>query len=223
MLRDSFGFAEHQQKGTFGIGYKLTLTRNNDSAVLNKGDTINNAKFKINSIDWLVPQYTPSLEQESKLMKQIKNKIPKDLHYVERSVFMPEVKNQKRWQFHIGVEKGINIPIFIINSFQQQGRENSQNLKNDTLCRLPVTSAQCIIGTEKYPDTAIFLNCDDDDYSQGFGQIKEAFRALTKDDILKPFIAEHDFRSSNNGDNIEDNLFVFDIGYQIKFWKFSTD
>ena len=26
MLRDVFGFAEHQQKATYGLGYKLTLT-----------------------------------------------------------------------------------------------------------------------------------------------------------------------------------------------------
>ena len=30
-----FGFAEHQEKATYGLGYKLTLTRNSDIAVLN--------------------------------------------------------------------------------------------------------------------------------------------------------------------------------------------
>ena len=57
-------------------------------------------------------------------------------------------------------------------------------------CRLPVVSAPCIIGTEKYPDAGILLNYDDDDYSQGYHQIKEAFKALTKDDILQPYISE---------------------------------
>ena len=33
MLKDIFGFAEHQEKATYGLGYKLTLTRNSDSAV----------------------------------------------------------------------------------------------------------------------------------------------------------------------------------------------
>ena len=36
MLRDVFGFAEHQEKGTDGLGYKLTITRNSDNSVLNK-------------------------------------------------------------------------------------------------------------------------------------------------------------------------------------------
>ena len=128
MLKDIFGFAEHQQKATYGLGYKLALTRNNDSAVLNKDNTLNDAKIKI-SIEWLIPQYIPSVKQQTILMDQIVKKIPTDLHYVERSVFMQEVKNQKIWQFQIGVEEGINIPIFITIGFQQQDRENSPNLK----------------------------------------------------------------------------------------------
>ena len=43
------------------------------------------------------------------------------------------------------------------------------------------------------------LSYDDDDYNQCYGQIKEAFRALTKDDILQPYISEDDFRFSNAG------------------------
>ena len=38
----------------------------------------------------------------------------------------------------------------------------------------------CIIGTEKYPDNGKVINYDDD-FSQGYGQIKEALRNLTKD------------------------------------------
>ena len=79
---------------------------------------------------------------------------------------------------------------------------------------MPVTSAQCIIGTEKYPDSATLLNYDDDDYSQGYGMVKEAFKALTKDNILQPYISEDDFRSANNGNNIGYNIQVFDIRYQ---------
>ena len=35
-LKDIFGFAQYQEKGTYGLGYKLTLTRNTDNAVLKK-------------------------------------------------------------------------------------------------------------------------------------------------------------------------------------------
>ena len=62
-------------------------------------------------------------------------------------------------------------------------------------------SAQVVIGSERYPDSGNSLNYDDDDNSQGYGQIKEAFKALTKDDILQPYISEDDFRSSNKSKN----------------------
>ena len=61
------------------------------------------------------------------------------------------------------------------------------------------------------------MNHDDDDYSQGYGQIKEAFKALTKDDIPQPYIREDDFRSSNEGNNIGYNIYAFDIRYQKNF------
>ena len=41
-LKDVFGFTEHQKKATYGLGCKLTLTRNTDNAILNKGNAINN-------------------------------------------------------------------------------------------------------------------------------------------------------------------------------------
>ena len=77
-----------------------------------------------------------------------------------------------------------------------------------------VTHCQCIIGTEKYPDAGLLLNYEDDEYSQGYTQIKETFRALTEDDILQPYISKRDFRSSNvRADDIAYNLYVFDIRY----------
>ena len=70
-LEDTFGFAEHQEKGTYGLGYKLTLTRNTDNAVLNKDNAVANGRVKINSIDWYVPHYSPNLEEYNKLLTQI--------------------------------------------------------------------------------------------------------------------------------------------------------
>ena len=72
-----------------------------------------------------------------------------------------------------------------------------------------------MIRTEKNPDAAILLNYDDDDYSQGYHQIEEVFKVLTKDDILQPYISEEDLRSSNAAANdVGYNLYVFDIPYQ---------
>ena len=218
MLKDVFGFAEHHEKATYGLGYKLTLTRNKDDAVIDKAGAIAEARIRIDHIHWYVSHYTPSIQQQSTLSKQILSKTPTELRYVERSVFMKEVNNQNLWNFELGSHENMNVPIWIIIGFQQRDRQDSQNLNFDTFCRLPVVSAQCIIGAEKYPDAGILLNYDDDDYSQGYHQIKEAFRALTKNDILQPYISEADFRRSNVAANdIGYNLYVFDIRYQKNF------
>ena len=75
---------------------------------------------------------------------------------------------------------------------------------------MSVSGAQCIIGTEKYPDSAILLKYDDD-YSQGYGQRKEVFRALTHDNILQRYISEDDYRSSNDGVDNDYNIHAFNI------------
>ena len=67
---------------------------------------------------------------------------------------------------------------------------------------------------KKHPYSSIMLIYDHDHYSQDYGQIKEAFRALPKDHILKPDISDIEFRSSNNGNDIGFILYVFDIRYQ---------
>ena len=76
---------------------------------------------------------------------------------------MNEVNNQNLWNFELGSQESVNVPICIILGLQQQDRQDSQNLNIDTFCRLPVIFAHCIIGTEKYPDAGIVINYDDDD------------------------------------------------------------
>ena len=216
-LKDVFGFAEYQNKSTYGLGYKLTLTRNTNNALLNKDNASNLGRIKINAIEWYVPHYTPSIQQQSILSKQFINKTPTEINYPERSVFMKEVNTQNFWSFELGTQANISIPSWIFVAFQQNDRQHDQNLNNDTFVKLPVISAQVVIGTERYPDSAILLNYGDDDYSQGYGQTKEAFKALTKDNILQPYITYHDFRSSNDGNDIGYKIYAFDIRYQKNF------
>ena len=66
MLRDVFGFAEHQEKASYGLAYKLTITRNSDNSVLNKDIATNIGKIEINSVEWYVPHYVPSVSQQAK-------------------------------------------------------------------------------------------------------------------------------------------------------------
>ena len=131
---------------------------------------------------------------------------------------MKDLNNQILWNFEIGSQESMSVPIWIIIGFQQRDRQDSQNLDNDTFRWLSVTSAQCVIRTEKYPDAGILINYDDDYYSQGYAQIKGVSRALTKDDIFQPYITDDDFRSSIvRADDVGYNIYVFDIPYQQMF------
>ena len=47
MLIEVFGFAEHHKMAAVGLGFKLTLTRKNNDAVLNKSETIPETRIKM--------------------------------------------------------------------------------------------------------------------------------------------------------------------------------
>ena len=91
----------------------------------------------------------------------------------------------------MGTQEGIKVPICVIVAFKQNNRQNSQTLNNDSFYTPPATSAQWIFGTENYPDSGILINYDDDHYSQGNDQVKEAIRAPTQEDVLNPYISDH--------------------------------
>ena len=68
---------------------------------------------------------------------------------------MKEVNNQNLWNFELGNQESMNVPIWNIIGFQQRDRRNSQNLNIDIFCKLLVVGAQC-------------LHFDDDEYFQGY-------------------------------------------------------
>ena len=126
MVTDVFGFAENQEKATYGRGYKLTLTRNKDDAVIDKAAGNVDARIKIDQIPWYAPHYPPSIQQQIFLSKQVRNKTPTELRYVERSVFMKEVNNQNLRNFELGSQENINVPTWISIGFQQRDWQDSQ-------------------------------------------------------------------------------------------------
>ena len=52
MLINVFGFAEHQEKAIYGVGYKLTLSWNTDEAFLNKSSRTADARNTYDKIHW---------------------------------------------------------------------------------------------------------------------------------------------------------------------------
>ena len=156
------------------------------------------------------------MEQQELISKQTLSKF----QHVGRNIFMKKANSRNLWTFELITKKRKNIPTWVFVGFQQKDRQGSQNVDNDTLYRPPVTSTQCIIGTETNPDAAKNLAYDDGFYSQGYGQTKEVFRFLTKDDTLNPYISDHDFISTNvniaeeNYNTVGYTLYAFGKRYQ---------
>ena len=70
-LKDVFGFAEHQDNCSYGLGFKLTAQRNSDKHVLSHSAQANDAAnlvlagtVFIEDISWYVPHYSPSISNQ---------------------------------------------------------------------------------------------------------------------------------------------------------------
>ena len=111
MLKDVFGFAGHHEKSIYGFGYILTLTKNKDDADLQKEVALADDRIEIDHVYLCVAHYTPSIQQQGKLSKQILIKTPTELRYFERYVFMKEMNNQNHWNFKLGSQESMNILI----------------------------------------------------------------------------------------------------------------
>ena len=72
---------------------------------MNKDSATNIGKKRTNSIECFIPLYTPSISQQAILSKQILDKVPTELQFVARSVFMKEVNSQNEWTFELGLIK----------------------------------------------------------------------------------------------------------------------
>ena len=120
MLKDVFGYAEHQEKRNFGFTYRQTLTKNSDNSVVNKDNATNIGRTKLKSVDWYVPNYAPSIAQQAIYSKQFLSRTPTELQYVERSVFMKKVITQNLWIFELGTQERVNVPFWIIIGFYKR-------------------------------------------------------------------------------------------------------
>ena len=128
MMKDIFGFVEHQEKVTYGLGYILTQARNKDEAVIDKAVGIADSRFKIDLIHCYVGQYIPGIQQKGVLSKQIQSKRPTELESFERTVFMKKylirIYGTSSWV--VKSQQSMNAPIWIIIGFQQRERQNSK-------------------------------------------------------------------------------------------------
>ena len=212
-LKDLFGFAD-QEKITYGLGYTLTLKRNNNNDAILRSVGVDAAKVVIKDIGWYIPHYVPSLENQQFVMDQILNKDPTEIFFTERIIFRKDVNTNSNWTFELGSagggsygEAAQSCPTFVIVGFQARNKIDSQVHDNSVFDRLPISNAVCKIGSEKYPDDGIECDYDRDKYDQAYSEIENFYHLHSETHLLNPFIDLHKFRTKYP-------LFVFDLSKQ---------
>ena len=204
-LKDLFGFAD-REKITYGLGYTLTLKRNNINDPIIRDNGVDAAKNVIKDIGWYIPHYIPSLENQQLVMDQILDKDPTELFFTGRVVFRKDVNTNNNWTFELG-NSGESTPTFVIVGFQARNQNDSQSHNNATFDKLPISNAVCKIGSEKYPDDGIECDYDRDKDDQAYSEIENFYHLKSETNLLNPFIDLHKFRTNYN-------FYVFDLSKQ---------
>ena len=203
--KDLFGFAD-PEKITYGLGYSLTLKRNNNNDPIIRDNGVDAAKIVIQDISWYISHYTPSMENQQLVMDQILDKDPTERFYTERTVFRKDVNTNSSWTFELG-NSGESTPTYVVVGFQARNKIDSQTHDNATFDRLPISSGVCKIGSEKYPDDGIECDYDRDKYDQAYSEIENFYLLKSETNLLNPFIDLHKFRTNYN-------FYVFDLSKQ---------
>ena len=177
LLRDIFGFAD-QEKITYGLGYQLILKRNtnNDAIFRTIGDE---AKIVINQIEFCVPHFTPSIENQTLVKEQILNKEATELKFLERTVYKKNVDATNNWIFELGQSENLN-PVYIIVGFMNSNKFGSQIQDNSIFDRLNVVYCICKIGSENFPENGINCNYNRDNYTETYYQVENFFPTRQK-------------------------------------------
>ena len=161
-IKDASGFSEHQEKYTYGLGFKLTPKRNIDIDAFNRAAATANAKKIEKCINWFVLLYDPTSTQQGFLSYHIVSIAPTELHYLEGSVFRKELKAQNDWKFELDVLNEIDVSFYVSAGLQERALRDHQEHNNIICVRLTVSCAQCNIRTENYSDAGISLNYVDE-------------------------------------------------------------
>ena len=79
---------------------------------------------------------------------------------------MKDVTTENNSGFELGIEDGIDLPIYVIVGFMHRHQFNQQHQNINTFYRPSVVNAQCIFVSEKFPDAR--TNCNYK-YTQAYG------------------------------------------------------
>ena len=156
-MSDLFGSVNDLEKIIYGLGFKLTLKRNNNDRALYRvnadADAVDNdGNIEIRDISWCVPSIDPSNDNRIIVQKGLSKKNNVDFGYCERKTFYRNVANATNFLFDLGMESGMERPQYIIVGFENIN-VNEQTHDASTFDIMNVTECYCNIGVSFIPRT----------------------------------------------------------------------
>ena len=211
-MSDLLGFVNDLEKIIYGLGFKLLLKRNNNDRALyrvnaNPGAVANDGNIEIRDISWCVPSIDPSNDNRIIVQTGLSKKNNVDFSYYERKTFYRNVPNATNFLFDLGMEGGLERPLYIIVGFENNN-VNEQNHDASTFDVMNVTECYCKIGSEFYPEDRMNINYGTNNYHEAFKEIvsfNKDYNGLPHN--IKPYITHRTFKSNYR-------IYVFDTRYQ---------
>ena len=89
------------------------------------------------------------------MLEHFASRAATELTYIKRSSYTNNVTTEDNWTFELVVRSNIDVSIFVLGDFMRRDQFNQQQRNNDTFYRPTVVNAQCIVGSENFPDAGI--------------------------------------------------------------------
>ena len=176
-LKHIFGFCETYNKVMYGFEHEISLYRKQDSrdSVIDEinvnGQNVlrmtNTGKVRLDKLSWYVPHVKPSLEYETKLLTQIRNKVKYEVAYKRFQDASTTINPGYTFDWRLTAKSSPEKPRFIIVGFQKRnldGTFSDKSLFHHSFLKNIFVS----LNSRRYPEVDYNVNFEENKFSRVF-------------------------------------------------------
>ena len=176
-LKHIFGFCETYNKVMYGFEHEISLYRKQDSrdSVIHEADIsgekvlrmTNTGKVRLDRLSWYVPHVKPSLEYETKLLTQIRNKVKYEVAYKRFQDASTTINPGYTFDWRLTAKSSPEKPRFIIVGFQKRngdGTFSDKSLFHHSFLKNIFVN----LNSRRYPEVDYNVNFEENKFSRVF-------------------------------------------------------
>ena len=180
-------------------------------------------KVKLDSLMWFVPHVKPSLENENKLLKTVRDKSKYQIAYKKIQDQNTIITSGTSYDWRLSTRNSPEKPRFIIIGFQLQTPEANEQFDKSLFINANVRNIFVTLNSRRYPEVDYQLDFGNNDFSRMFLEAIN-FKQKCFMDSTSPNLSSFDYKEyyplyvidiSNQSDSIKGN--ITDITVKINF------